>query len=164
MDGNSLVPNQPNLAGQHEKYTVERLKAYKAGEVKTPNALTMNPMAMPLSEQDMADLGAHFAAMTAKPLEADPDLVELGAKLYRLGNEKTNVASCAACHGPRGHGNPAASIPALSGQHAQYTELQLNAFATKQRSGGLNKMMHEVAVTMSEEEIKAVSSYIQGLH
>lgn len=164
MDGHSPLPNQPNLAGQHERYIVARLKHYKAGLVKTPNAATMTPMSLALSEQDMADLGAHFAAMITKPGEADPNLVDAGAKLYRLGNEETGVASCAACHGPRGHGNPDANMPALTGQHAQYTILQLEAFAAGQRDGGTNKMMHDVAKTMSKADMEAVASFIQGLH
>lgn len=160
-DGNSINAEWPNLAGQHPQYTVARLKAYKSGEAQ--NAL-MNAQAIGLSEQDMHDLAAWFATLTVKPGAADPELVDAGTILYRLGNEETNVASCAACHGPKGRGNPVAMIPAIAGQRTTYTINQLNAFANGTRHGGINNMMHDVAKAMSAEEMKAVAAYLEGLH
>ena len=160
-DGNSINSEWPNLAGQHAAYTVARLKGYKSGEIKDP---VMGAQAANLSEQDMHDLAAHFATLSVKPGAADPALVDAGAILYRLGNDETNVASCAACHGPKGHGNPVAMMPAIAGQRATYTMKQLNAFADGTRYGGINNMMHDVAKAMSADEIKAIAAYLEGLH
>ena len=55
MDGNSPAPNFPKLAGQGEGYIVKQLQDFKSG--KRVDA-TMNAMAAPLSETDMADLAA----------------------------------------------------------------------------------------------------------
>ncbi|MFK8029972.1 MAG: cytochrome c [Gammaproteobacteria bacterium] len=170
-DGNSINPEWPNLAGQHPAYIVSRLKAYKSGEgfekasgVYGANVSVMKAQAAGLSEQDMHNVAAYFASQTVKPGEADPALVELGGQLYRLGNEDTNVPSCAACHGPKGAGNPKAMMPAVAGQRSTYTVNQLNAFAKGMRHGGINNMMHGVATAMSDEEIKAVASFLEGLH
>ncbi len=57
-DGNSATPTFPRLAGQHQDYMVKALQDYKSGARK--NAI-MNPMAAPLSDQDMLDLAAYFA-------------------------------------------------------------------------------------------------------
>lgn len=160
-DGNSINAEWPNLAGQHPQYTVARLKGYKSGEIK--NAV-MGAQAMGLSEQDMHDLAAHFATLTVKPGAADPEFVDAGSALYRLGNEETHVASCAACHGPSGKGNPVAMMPSIAGQRSTYTINQLNAFANGTRYGGINNMMYDVAKAMSAEEIKAVAAYLEGLH
>ena len=97
--------------------------------------------------------------------EADPELVELGQKLYRSGNAESGVAPCMGCHGPNGAGNPAAGYPALRGQHALYVENQLHGFASGVRHNeNAIKMMQILASRMTNREIKAVSSYIQGLH
>ncbi|MFK8139224.1 MAG: cytochrome c [Bdellovibrionales bacterium] len=58
--GISSVPMYPNLAGQHAQYIVAQLKEFKSG--KRNNAIMM-PMAKPLSEQDMLDLGAYYESL-----------------------------------------------------------------------------------------------------
>ncbi len=159
-DGNSFNPLWPKLAGQHASYIVKQLQDLKAG---TRTDQTMSPMAAPLSDADMADLAAYFASQTKQPGQADPALVEKGAQIYRGGNPETGVAACMACHGPDGAGNPAAGFPALSNQHSAYTEKQLTAFRDGTRTNDLNKMMSGVTARMTDDEIKAVASYIQGL-
>lgn len=161
MDGNSANPDWPNLAGQGVVYIEKQLNAFKAGERQ--NA-TMAPMVAPLTAQDIADLAAFYSAQTPKTGAAEESLVELGQKIYRGGNPNSGVAACIGCHGPGGKGNPTAKFPALSGQHAKYVETQLNAFKAGERSNDAAKMMRNTASNMTGEEIKAVASYIQGLH
>ncbi|TCK16949.1 cytochrome c553 [Thiogranum longum] len=162
MDGNSVNPEWPNLAGQHAKYISKQLADFKAGTARK-NA-TMSGMVAPLSEQDMADLGAYFSTLPRKQGAADKALVEAGQKLYRGGNPATGVAACIGCHGPAGAGNPAANFPALSGQHAKYVENQLKAFKSGERKNDAGQMMRNIAGKMSDKEIKAVAAYVQGLH
>jgi len=161
-DGNSVNPEWPKLAGQHESYIVKQLSYFVDGERE--NA-TMKPMAGGLSEQDREDLGAYYASQTVSPGAADPELVVLGEKLYRSGNPESGVAPCMGCHGPNGAGNPAARYPALRGQHAKYVENQLHGFAEGKRvNENAVKMMQILASRMTNREIRAVASYIQGLH
>lgn len=159
-DGNSMNPDWPKLAGQHASYTVKQLQNFKANERQ--NAM-MAPMAAPLSAQDMEDLAAYFAIQEPSKAEADEALFEKGQQLYRGGNMSTGVAACIGCHGPNGAGNPAAKFPALNGQHAKYTVLQLKAFQKGERSNDAGKMMQNIAAKMTEAEMTAVASYIQGL-
>jgi len=58
--GISAIPNYPNLAGQKEAYIVKQLKAFKS---KTRTDATMNAMAAPLSDADMANVAAYFASL-----------------------------------------------------------------------------------------------------
>ena len=162
MDGNSVNPEWPTLAGQHANYLEKQLHDFKAGTER--NNAMMAPMVAPLSEQDMADLGAYFAAQTAQMGAADKALVELGEKIYRGGNPASGVAACIGCHGPKGAGNPAANFPSLSGQHAKYVENQLKLFAAGERKNDAGKMMRSVAGRMTPKEMAAVASYVQGLH
>jgi cytochrome c553 len=69
-----------------------------------------------------------------------------------------------ACHGPAGKGLNSASFPQLSGQHADYTAAQLKLFQSGERNNDAAKIMQNIAFKMNEREIKAVSSYIQGLY
>ena len=64
-NGVAIAPIYPNLAGQKAAYMVAQLKAFKSGERKGANSALMAPMAMPLSDQDMEDISAYFAAMDA---------------------------------------------------------------------------------------------------
>ncbi len=161
-EGISVNPQWPNLAGQHAGYIAAQLAAFKAGERN--NAL-MNSQAMMLSEEDMKNLGVYYEAMTpAVQAVPDPDLIPRGEALYRGGNKDNKASACIACHGPTGQGNPAANYPVVAGQHATYTAQTLRDYASEARkSGGPAYMMQEIAKTLSEEDIVAVSAYIQGL-
>ncbi|MFV0542964.1 MAG: c-type cytochrome [Marinicella pacifica] len=163
-DGNSVNPIWPTLAGQHPQYIARQLKLYKNGGRE--NAVMM-PMAMGLSEQDMADLGAYFGEQEAKLLAADPAKIELGEAIYQGGLKDRNIPACLACHGPTGQGNPLSGYPVVANQHAAYMVDQLNLFKQGRVVPGKDevngKIMADVAKYMTQEEIEAVSSYMQGL-
>ncbi|MFZ5602602.1 MAG: c-type cytochrome [Pseudomonadota bacterium] len=169
-DGNSMVPNFPKLAGQGERYLVKQLQDIKSGARQVPEMAGITPG---LSDQDMADLAAFYAGQKVKVGAADPALVELGQKLYRGGSAEAGVTACAACHGANGLGMPEAGFPALSGQHSTYIETQLKAFRAAGRedaegkrrtNDGETKMMQATAARLSDNDIKALSSYLSGLH
>ncbi|MEM9057384.1 MAG: c-type cytochrome [Pseudomonadota bacterium] len=161
QDGNSLNPEWPSLANQHESYIKSQLESFRSGYRQ--NAL-MSVQATNLTDEDIADLAAYYASLPLKGGEADPDLVELGERLYRGGNKDSGVSACIACHGPAGAGNPMANMPRIGGQNAGYTMAQLKNYAGDNRQGvGGNQMMNNVANLMTDEEIKAVASYVQGL-
>ncbi|MGH8362068.1 MAG: c-type cytochrome [Gammaproteobacteria bacterium] len=157
-DGNSVSPQFPKLAGQSADYIVRELQRFKSGERK--NAI-MQPMAAPLSTQDMEDLAAWFSIQTVKPGEADPSLVKAGEAVYRGGDAESGVPACLACHSPDGAGNGPMLIPALAGQHAVYVVSQLQAFADGSRQ---SPMMDTIAARLTPAQMQAVASYIQGLH
>jgi cytochrome c553 len=159
-DGNSVNPLWPKLAGQHEGYIVKQLKEFKSTARKDP---IMLGQVAALTEEDMDNLAAYFSTQTLKGGEADPALVEAGKLLYTTGNAKQGVAACASCHAPNGLGNPAANFPAIAGQHTVYAEKQLKAFRDGSRANDVNTMMQDVASNLSDADVKAVASYIQGL-
>ncbi|MDX1374007.1 MAG: c-type cytochrome [Burkholderiales bacterium] len=164
-DGNSAQPENPKLAGQFSAYLYKQLMDFKAqGNAKPEreNAI-MAGMVANLSQDDMRDVAAFYAAQTLQPAAAqDKDLAALGQTLYRAGNPKTGVAACAGCHGPSGAGIPK-QFPRISGQFAQYVESQLKAFRAGARANDPNGMMRGVAARMTDQEIKAVAEYTAGL-
>ncbi|WP_111655384.1 c-type cytochrome [Isoalcanivorax indicus] len=172
-DGNSPAADFPKIAGQGERYFVKQLMDYQSGARE--NAI-MQAQVAGMSEQDMKDLAAFYATQTAGIGAADPDLVEAGERLFRGGNMSSGVAACSGCHGPAAEGIAAAGFPALAGQHARYTEQQLRAFRAAGRddlgapayrrndtTGDDPGMMQAIAAKMTDREIKAVASFIQGL-
>ena len=160
-DGNSVNPVWPKLAGQHSEYILKQLKDFKAGK---RNNIQMNPLVATLSEEDMQDLAAYFSSQKTKIGYASAESLEMGEKIYRAGDASKGLAACMSCHGPTGAGNPAASYPSLSGQHAEYTKIQLLAFRDNKRTNDTNKAMQIVSEKMTTDEIDAVVNYIQGLH
>lgn len=171
--GNSANPDWPKLAGQHGPFVVRQLQALKAGNDaaapagKKRVAPVMNPQAAPLSEQDMKDLGAYFAAQPASPGVASPESVKVAAPIYKSGDASRGLPACAACHGPAGAGNAGAGYPRIGGQHAKYA-----AYMLRQYKGGTGvaidnaqtATMAAVAAKLTEAEIDALASYINGLH
>ena len=156
-DGNSANPEWPSIAGQHENFLAAQLKAFRDGERENP---LMSPMAIGLSDQDILDLAAFYNAQRPAALEADPELVEHGRRIYIGGDLERGVTACIACHGPTGQGNPLANYPVVAGQHAIYTTATLQAYASGERR---NQMMQEIAARMSAEDMRSVSAYLQGL-
>ncbi len=161
-EGNSVNPEWPNLAGQHAKYTYLQLQAFKSG--KRVNVL-MSSQAMLLEDEDMRDLAAYYESLPAAAAAvADPGTVARGEALYRGGDSDRGIAACLACHGPAGRGNAAANYPALNGQHATYTAKTLRDYASGERvSDGATQVMRSIASRLSEEDIVALASYVQGL-
>ncbi len=163
LDGNSVDPQYPKLAGQSAAYTSRHLELYKSGERE--NAI-MAGFSAALSSDDMHDIGAYFAGQTALTGVADETLVEAGQALYRGGDENRGIPACLACHGPGGGGNPLVPYPALSGQHANYSADMLRRYRDGAVYGeGANAaVMADVAKQLTDQEIDALASYLEGLH
>lgn len=160
--GNSSIPTWPNIAGQNAPYILAQLQAFKDGSRPDP---LMSSQAMMLTDDDMANLAVYFESLPAAAQSvADVGLIDRGEALYRGGNKEAETAACLACHGPTGRGNPAAKYPALQGQHAAYTAKQLNDYASGARTtDGKTHVMRDIAATLDQDDIAALSSYIQGL-
>jgi cytochrome c553 len=148
------------LAGLGADYIALQLQNFKSGKRNNPvmmaNVLALNP-------QDMADLGAYFGSLVNTGLEADPSYWKAGEKLYRGGDKARGIPACMACHGPTGYGVEPAKFPALRGQHSEYVVKQLTDYASGARTTGPNGIMQTIAKRLSPDDMRNVSSYVQGL-
>jgi cytochrome c553 len=161
-DGNSPAPTFPKLAGQGERYLLKQLHDIKSG---ARQVVPMTGLLDNLSEQDLADLAAYFSSQKGSVGQADPKLVASGEALFRGGKVQDGMPACTGCHSPNGEGNAQAGFPRLSGQHAQYVATQLTNFREGVRTNdGDTMIMRSIAAKLSNKDIEAVSSYIQGLH
>jgi len=160
-EGNSEISINPKLAGQNFNYIVKQLKDYKSGN--RVNA-TMSAMVAALTDQDILDISAWYSSQQVTLQGANLESLELGESIYRAGIKGLSVAACAACHSPTGGGNGPAGFPSLSGQHPDYTLMQLKAFRSGERQNDSSAMMRSVVKRLTDEELEALSSYVSGLN
>lgn len=173
VNGNSVVPNFPKLAGQNEDYLLKQLKDFKSGN--RFDAI-MKGIVAPLSDTDMADLSAYYSQqkLTNNTVKQGANFA-LGESIYRGGKKNSGVTACIACHGIQGKGIPSAGFPVLSLQHAAYIAKQLKDFRQHSinqqtgekkpsRTNDIEGMMINFSKSLTNTEIDAVSQYISGLH
>ena len=163
-EGISVSPIWPKLAGQHAKYTAKQLYEFKKGADGNRNNAVMYGIALTLTDEDISDLSAYYQSLKKSIGVTDDKHLALGQSIYRGGNMEYKIQACIACHGPSGLGNNPAAIPVISGQHADYIFSQLKKFQNDERANDPNKMMRNIVHRMTDEEMKAVAQYIQGLY
>jgi cytochrome c553 len=163
QNGVALVPGAPNLAGQSSRYLVAQLQLIKSGARSAP---LMAGQLTNLSTADLENVAAYFAAMPAPVGQADGELILVGEQIYRGGIANKAVPACTACHTPTGSGNAPAGFPRIGGQRADYVIPQLTAYreGTRTTDEAYGNAMRQVANGLTDTEIKALASYIQGLH
>lgn len=152
----------PKLSGLGEKYLHNQLMAIQSGDRAIPE---MTGLLDGKSDQELQDLAAYFNSQEMVVSQANPDLIEQGAALYRGGNMASGVPACAGCHNPKGIGNEPGGYPRLGGQNADYVTKQLKAYRDGTRAAGANSaIMMDVAAKLTDAEIEAVANYVSGLN
>ncbi len=178
MDGNAMQQNAPRIAGMPERYIAEQLQLFKTGQRTSGLAGVMMPFASLLSAQDMRDVGAWFAEQKAGAGVADDTVIaegpnkgmkfyQVGQRLFRDGDASRGIPACMACHGPAGSGNPGPAYPALHGQDATYVSRRREDYRardTTYKNPAHFQLMAMVSKPLTDEEIKSLASYVQGLH
>ncbi len=163
MDGNPSDKQYPKLAGQNEAYIARQLGLFKSQARQNP---IMLGFASALTPQDAHDIGAFFASKSILPGVADDKYVARGQALYRGGDAKLGVPACMACHGPDGRGMAGAGYPQLGGQWADYVQTKLKEWKSGTTWGkdANAQIMPAIAHNLSDEDIAALASYVEGLH
>ena len=178
LDGNAMQQNAPRIAGMPERYIAEQLHLFKTSQRTSGLAGVMMPFAGMLSAQDMRDIGAWFAKQKPGTGVADDTVItagpnqgmkfyQVGERLFRNGDAARGVPACMACHGPSGAGNPGPAYPALHGQDAAYVARRLEEYragATTYTNPAHFNLMAAVSKSLTDEEIRSLASYVQGLH
>ena len=162
MDGASISPIFPKLAGQNKEYLLSQMKAFRDQSRKDPDAHAyMWGISRLLDDNMRVKLADYFSAQ--KPTRGTPGDAQLAAKgkvIYEQGIESRKVPACATCHGQHAEGN--AIFPRLAGQHPQYLVKQIKVFHSDDRPDN-GVMMKAVVQGLSEQESDEVAAYLQGL-
>ncbi|MDX9842785.1 MAG: c-type cytochrome [Aquabacterium sp.] len=152
------VHKVPKISGQNAAYLAAALTAYRKGDRKHPS---MKAIATSLSDQDIADLAAYYAAhgqdlppSPAKGGAASPDV----QALLTRGN-------CVACHGENLNKPIDPSYPKLGGQHADYLYVALKAYHTTNNPniGRANPIMAAQVLAFTPKELKQLAQHIASL-
>lgn len=146
----------PNLAGQSAAYIELQLNNFRNGE--RPHA-QMRAVAEQLTGPEMRELAAFYAAQPAKPqASADAALERQGRQVFEHGSAG-GAPACASCHGPQGHGQE--PFPRIASQPAGYTLEQLKVYRDAPKfNNPLATAMKEVAVKLSDADMRAVAAYL----
>jgi len=163
-NGNTDVSAWPKLAGQHMSYLIKQLQDYQQGmNGPRPNEI-MHGQSITLNKQQLIDISAYFAQQITDIGSMTPEDVARAEQLYRGGDIQKGIPACMSCHGPSGQGIGSAKIPKLSGQNPEYTYQQLQAFKAGTRKNDPNDMMQDVAMKLSDEDMRILANYLFGLH
>lgn len=151
-DGNATQPDMPSLAGQPPLYTYYQLMQFKLGRRKNP---VMAPFVANLSDEDLRDLAAYYAAQTPVPPggQADPARMNRGEQVIVQNH-------CNSCHLPTLAGQR--HIPRLAGQQEAYLLKQLRAFKS-QTAADADGAMTTAAQPLSDQDIVSVAHYLAHL-
>jgi cytochrome c553 len=148
----------PMIAGQSAKYIAAALAQYKKGDRKQP---TMRAIAASLSDQDMADLAAFYAAEA----KSEPAPVALTSAAPADVAELLKKGNCASCHGANFSTPIDPSYPKLAGQHPDYLFTALKEYQTDKNPlvGRNNPIMMGMARPFTHAEAKQLAAYFATL-
>lgn len=144
LDGVSRLADAPTIGGEKADYLAAQLRAFREGKRQSE---MMNVVAMSLSDQQIADISAWYAARTATavpPAGFDPAAAP---------------EVCAACHGPDGISTDPAA-PNLAGENVIYIDTQLKAFRSGQRP---SEVMAPIAADLDDAAIRAAAEWYAAI-
>jgi len=162
INGVSIQPKVPRLAGQQRDYLEVQLKAFRTKSRNDPEAHTfMSSIASTLNDNVVAGLADYYAAQTpGKGRQEGRDAIQItkGERLYQNGDRERGIAACAACHGNKAEGMSV--FPRLAGQHAYYLGTQMQALQAQLRE---SPVMHGVIKNLTGDDIQALAYYLESL-
>ena len=152
--GISQTENIPSLAGQPDQFIQWQMVFFRGGSRKNEQ---MQPIAEQISNDDIRNLGAYFAALTPPKASAPDDNPDLSKK----GAEAAAGRRCGSCHMDTFAGTKA--VARIAGQREEYLVKALHDYKSGVRSGGAGAAMTDVAYPLSNEEIEALAHYLAHL-
>ena len=160
IDGNSVSPIFPRLAGQLPEYLAAQLGNFRSHQRSDPPGYEyMWGLTRNLTDAQIAGLAEYFASQ--KPIAnaaADVQQMAAGKVIFENGVPEKEAAPCMACHGPSAQGM--ATFPRLAGQHQDYLVKQLHVF--QETEGRPGTPMKQITHLLSDQEMEAVASYLQA--
>lgn len=158
-DGNSIIPENPKLAGLDAKYLNRQLKDFKSGDRASD---MMSGIIGMVDESEFKGLAQYFSEQVRSDGVTDnPDLAAKGKQIFDEGIIGSAVPACSGCHNEDGSGTN--KYPRLNGQNAAYVRAQLGNFKSGVRKNDPKAVMQTVAKRMTDDEIAAVAEYIVTL-
>jgi cytochrome c553 len=149
-DGNSAIPEVPNLAGQNPVFLLEQIRKFGEGQRKNE---FMEKMIRVLSDDDKVDIALYYAQQHVKTRPVgDTTLQAKGMDWFSK--------ICIRCHGEQGRGNE--RIARIAGQQPTYLTLTLTRY--RDRTGErIDPLMATNTAFLKDEDIKALVEYVSRM-
>jgi cytochrome c553 len=151
-NGIGISPEIPNLAAQPPLSITYQLIQFRGQQ---RNGGAMAALAAGLSDQDMRDIAAYYAALPPPP--AKPGNAEKIAK----GQQISSTQYCNSCHGAQLQGQK--HIARLAGQSPEYVMTQLKNIRSGTRID-MDGTMGSAARGLSDDDIEALAAYAASLN
>ena len=160
IDGNSVSPNFPRLAGKVPGYLVAQLEHFRSHQRSDPPGPEyMWGISRKLTDDQIKGLADYYAKQSPQlNAPVDAQLVAAGRDIFEKGVPAKETPPCMACHGAKAEG--IAAMPRLANQHQDYLVKQLHIF--QETEGRPGTPMKQVTHLLSKEEMQAVAAYLQG--
>jgi len=160
IDGNSVSPNFPRLAGQNSGYLVAQLENFRSHQRSDPPGFEyMWGISHHLTDDQIKGLADYFSKQIPQPnASVDKQQMALGKIIFENGVPAEEVAPCMACHGPKAQG--IATFPRLAYQHQDYLVKQLHVF--QETEGRPGTPMKQITHLLTPQEMQAVAGYLQA--
>jgi len=160
VDGNSVSPNFPRLAGQQQAYIVAQLENFRSHQRSDPAGFEyMWGISRSLTDDQIKGLADYFAMQVPQPnAPVDAQQMATGKDIFENGVPAKETAPCFACHGPKAEG--IASFPRLANQHQDYLVKQLHVF--QETEGRPGTPMKQITHLLTHQEMEAVAGYMQA--
>lgn len=151
-NGNATQPGLPSLAAQPAMHTFFQLLQYREKRRRDP---LMSPFAEKLTDRDMQDIGAYYAAQKPSPRAFSAD-----AGKAAEGRKTLEMHYCDSCHLPNLSGRN--HIPRLAGQNYEYLVKQLRGLKNGSRPD-IDGTMASAAQALTEQDIENLAHYLAGM-
>lgn len=161
VDGNSISPEFPKLAGQQPQYLITQLKNFN-DHVRTDRLAQeiMASMSRNLTDEQISQIADYFYQQKPKNLTKLVGSDGAGKRIFESGIPDKGVVPCMTCHGTKAEGNSV--FPRLAGQHPQYLAKQLLVF--RDTHGRPDTPMGDISKPINDREIEQLADYIAGLN
>jgi cytochrome c553 len=147
-DGNSKLPDVPNLAAQNPLYLLNQVTKFYTGERKDP---WMEPAIRLLSETERLNMVAYFSSMRVTPTGSGTSS-SAGREIYHR--------VCVRCHGEHALGGE--RFPRLAGQQRNYLVSSLTRY--RDRTGTrMEPEMLAMTAALKDAEIRELADYLSAL-
>ncbi len=149
----------PQIAGQLRNVLIKQLLDIRSGYRENPAMYPFVQERTMGGYQALADVVAYISTLPMHPRHRKGPWSDL-TREYQNG-KKIYQSNCAVCHGKKGEGNNAKSIPRLYGQHYPYLLRQVIAVKKGQRK--VNPPMQSIISRLSDKQLQLVVNYISWL-
>jgi cytochrome c553 len=150
VDGNSVTPGIPSIAGQPKLFVENQLVLFREELRRSP---AMLPVVKGMKDAEIVKLAEHFSKLPAKAATAG----SLDKDLFSKGQALAKKLRCGVCHLSDFRGQN--QVPRIAAQREEYLDAEMRAYRDNTRSGG-DTIMAATLYGVPDADIKALAHFL----